>query len=129
MPSVRCQKVADLLQREIGGILQRGLKDPGIGFVTVTEVEMSPDLRNARVYVSVYGDEARKRQALEALDRARPYIQSQVGQHVRLRFAPVLHFRLDTSVEYGAKIEALLNRLKDEKDRGGPETQDPETEA
>jgi len=125
MASIRARKVADLLKREIGGILQKGVKDPSIGFVTVTDVEVSPDLRHARVYVSVLGDSARKQEALAALDRARPFIQNEAGERVQLRYVPTLRFCLDESGEYRAKIDSLIERLKAERKAAGLQDENP----
>jgi ribosome-binding factor A len=113
--SVRCHKVADLLKREIGVLLQTEVKDPAIGFVTVTDVEVSADLRNARVYVSVLGDGDRKHESLKGLERARPYLQNLLGSRVRLRYLPVLRFLLDESIEYGNRIDALIDRIQAER--------------
>jgi ribosome-binding factor A len=121
-PSIRCQKIADLLIREISGILQTELRDPGIGFVTVTGAEVSRDIRFARVFVSVMGDAARKREALQALDRARPAVQNLLGGRIRLRTTPALRFVLDESNEYGARIDALLDRIKKEETGKNGET-------
>jgi ribosome-binding factor A len=121
-PSIRCQKIAELLVREISGILQTELRDPGIGFVTVTGAEVSRDLRFARVFVSVMGDAARKQEALQALDRARPAVQNLLGGRIRLRYMPALRFVLDESNEYGARIDALLERIKKEETGKNGET-------
>ena len=111
MPSIRCQKVADLLKKEIGVMLQREIKDPLIGFVTVTDVEVSGDLRSAKVYVSIMGDSPQKQASLRGLERARPFIQNRLGEKVRLRFMPILRFILDESLEYGSRIDALIAQL------------------
>jgi ribosome-binding factor A len=125
-PSIRCQKIADVLIREISGILQTELRDPGIGFVTVTGAEVTRDLRSAKVFVSVMGDGPRKQEALRALDRARPAVQNLLGGRIRLRYMPTLRFVLDESNEYGARIDALLERIKEKetKQNGEPTISD-----
>jgi ribosome-binding factor A len=123
MPSFRTQKVADVLHREISELIRTEISDPGVGFVTVTGVEISKDLRNARVFVSVMGDAARKRESMKALDRARKFIQTGVGERVRLRFVPILHFILDESIEYGIRIDSILDKLNAGRPAPGEPTQ------
>ena len=91
----------------------RGLKDPRIGFATVTGVELSPDLRYARVFVSVMGSEDQKSGTMEALGHAAGWIRRELGQRVRMKFLPELSFVPDTSQEYGEKIDRLLDEIKD----------------
>jgi ribosome-binding factor A len=90
------------------------LKDPGLGFVTVTGVATSPDLRNARVYYSVIGDEGQREQTQAALDRAAPRIQAAVGREVRLKYNPKLAFVFDESIEQGLRIDRLLHEISEE---------------
>jgi ribosome-binding factor A len=115
MASFRIQKVADVLRREISDILRTEIKDPGIGFVTVTDVEVAKDIRNAKVFVSVLGDAAAKQETMKALDRARTTVQCMLGERVRLRFLPILHFHLDESIEYGSRIDTILARIDAER--------------
>ena len=110
----RAQKVAQLIQEEIGRLIQRGVKDPRIGFVTVTDVEVSEDLRHANVYVSVYGSDKAKEDSLAGLESAKGFIRSELGKHLRLRHTPELNFKYDQSVEYGARINKVINDLKRE---------------
>jgi ribosome-binding factor A len=115
MASFRIQKVADVLRREISDILRTEIKDPGVGFVTVTDVEVAKDIRNAKVFVSVLGDAAAKQETMKALDRARTTVQCMLGERVRLRFLPILHFHLDESIEYGSRIDTILARIDAER--------------
>ena len=94
------------------------LKDPGLGFVTITGVEASPDLRSARVYYSVLGDEAQHRETQAALERAAPRIRAVVGRQVRLKFLPELHFEPDVAIERDMRMEEILRRLREERDEG-----------
>ena len=107
----RSQKVSGLLKSEVGDILQREIKDPNIGFVTVTDVVLSDDLRIAKVYFSVLGDDLQKKRSEEGLRRARPFIQKLLGKRIRLRYMPHLQFHLDESWEYGESIERILKDL------------------
>jgi ribosome-binding factor A len=116
MASRRQQKVAELLHEEISLLIQYDAQDPRIGFVTVTGVEVSPDLRVAKVYVSVMGDEEETRSTLKGLAKAAGYFRYRLGQSVSLRYIPELVFKLDDSLERGLHIETLLDSLEDVKD-------------
>jgi ribosome-binding factor A len=109
------------MKQEIADILMRKIKDPRIGFVTVTDVEVADDLRNAKVFVSVYG--AEKAATLKGLESASPYIRSELGRRMRMKFIPELLFRYDDSVERGAHINELLHEIqeKDEEKGSGDE--------
>ncbi len=87
--------MADLLKREVSKIIEEDLKDPQIGFVTITGMKVTDDLRLAEVLVSVLGDEEARKRSLEALTRARGYVRRLIGQRVRLRFTPEIRFRFD----------------------------------
>jgi len=95
-------------------ILAREVHDPRIGFATITTVRVSPDLRHARVFVSVLGSEAEKREALAALNRAASFVRRLIGARIRLRHTPDINFVLDNSVEYGAKMSQILDKVKHE---------------
>ena len=107
----RPRQVADLLLEELAAIIQRELRDPGIGFVTLTGVRLSPDLRSARVYVSVLGDDEREREAIAALGRAAGFLRRAVAPRLRVKQVPHLAFYADRSVRQGARIEDLLSEL------------------
>jgi ribosome-binding factor A len=100
------------IQHEISAMLVRGLKDPRIGFVTVTGVDMSPDLRHARVFVTAMGSPAEKKASLEALQRAAGWIRHELGQRIRMKFLPEIEFRADVSQEYGEHIDHLLEETR-----------------
>jgi ribosome-binding factor A len=120
MQGKRSDRVGALVQGVIAELLLRDVKDPRIGMVTVTGVELSPDLKHARVYVSALGDDAARERSLQGLASARPYLQSQVGRRLGLRFTPELRFALDPSLERAARIDRLLH----EQGRGGGERDD-----
>ncbi len=111
--SQRTERVDELLRQEIGTILGREAKDPRIGFVTITEVETTPDLRHARVWVSVIGTPAERDAALIALQHAMHFVRRELGPRLRLRRIPELHVRLDDSIERGSRVLHLLQELED----------------
>lgn len=108
--SPRMRKVNELL-REVIAEAVVDLKDPGLGFLTITGVDTSPDLRNAFVYYSVLGTDEEVTETGAALDRATPRIQSIAGRQIRMKFTPRLTFRLDPSIGEGIKIDRLLHEL------------------
>jgi len=107
----RKDRVGDLIKREIAHIIQYELKDPGIGFVTITAVEVSADLKHAKIFYSVLGDENSKKESASALRRACGFIQHEIGRKLRLKYTPEIFFQFDASVEYGAHIEELIQRI------------------
>jgi len=114
----RAERVSDQMKQEIADILMRKIKDPRIGFVTVTDVEVADDLRNAKVFVSVYGSE--KAATLKGLESASPFIRSELGRRMRMKFIPELLFRYDDSVERGAHINELLHEIQEKDEEKGP---------
>jgi ribosome-binding factor A len=110
----RPERVAELLQEEIAQIVGYELEDPRLLGVTVTEVRVSDNLRDARVFVMVAGDEAEHKAALEALRRAATYVRKQLGLSLGLRHTPDLHFVRDTVEERGARVDQLLEQIKHE---------------
>jgi len=126
MASRRQRQVGELLHEEISRIIQREAKDPRLGFVTVTGVEVSPDLRQARVYVSVLGDDAEAKSTLAGLTSAARYFRSLLRESLSLRYIPDLSFKLDTSLEQGLRIDALLDRIKEENGEEGSEPESSE---
>ncbi len=110
----RLQRVGDLVRAEVSDLMLRGLKDPRIGFASVTEVRMSPDLRHARVYISVLGDDSKVRSALAGLRSASGFLQRELGARLRLRNTPKLTFIHDESIERAAHMEELFRKLHDE---------------
>jgi ribosome-binding factor A len=107
----RPDRVADQIRAEISVLLAREVHDPGIGFLTVTRVQVSPDLQIARVYYTTMGSESQRRDTAKALVRAVPFLRRQVGQRLRLRRVPVLEFFFDKSVENQARVERLLHEI------------------
>jgi ribosome-binding factor A len=111
----RLDRVNQLIKEEVSILLQRELKDPRLGFVTITEVETTKDLRLAKIYVSVLGTEEQWVSSLEGLASARGFIRHWLRDHLDLRVTPILEFRADRSMEHGARIQALLKRLAGER--------------
>jgi ribosome-binding factor A len=114
MASRRQRQVGELLHEEISRIIQHEIKDPRLGFVTVTGVDVSPDLRQARVYVTVLGDKVDIKNTLAGLTSGAGYFRHLLRQSLSLRHIPELNFKLDTSLEYGLHIDALLDTIKEE---------------
>jgi ribosome-binding factor A len=103
-------RIQDQLREEISLIIQRDIKDPGIGFVTVLEVKMTDDLKNAKVYCSVYGEDEEKKKTLDALQRSKGYIKFLLGKRVQLKYMPDLTFTLDSTIDRVARIEEILRK-------------------
>ncbi len=116
MQGKRLERVNQLLKEEISMLLQRELKDPRLGFVTVTEVDVTTDLKHAKVYVSVLGSEEQWASSFQALQSARGFVWNWLRRHLDLRATPEIAFRPDRSMEHAAHIQALLADL-----RGKPE--------
>jgi ribosome-binding factor A len=111
-PYKRSERLGELILAEIADLLTRGIKDPRIGFVTCTRVEMSDDLRHAKVFVSSFGAEPEKARTLQGLSSATGYIRRHLGRALHLRYTPELSFLLDDSLEHGAKIAQILRQLR-----------------
>ncbi|HEU4938216.1 MAG TPA: 30S ribosome-binding factor RbfA [Vicinamibacterales bacterium] len=115
MVHTRASRVGDQIQAELASLLTRQVHDPGIGFLTITQVKLSPDLQQARVYYTSIGDDKAKRESARALDRATPFLRRQVGQRLRLKRVPELTFFYDESIEQGDRVERILQELKTER--------------
>jgi ribosome-binding factor A len=102
------------IQHEISAMLTRDMKDRRIGFVTVTGVQMSTDLRHAKVFISSMGTEKEKDSSLEALNHASGWIRHELGQRIRIKFLPEIVFMPDTSQEYGERIDKLLDKIRED---------------
>lgn len=112
MTSHRANKVAEEIKKEITQMLRDEIKDPRIGFITVTGVEVTPDIRYAKVFISVYGNDETRVQSLEALEKGKGFVRSELGKRMSLRYTPEISFKFDSSIEYGAKIMKLLAEVK-----------------
>ena len=105
---LRIEKLQELIKQEMSKMLLREIKDPRIGFVTVTDVEMTGDLREAKIFVSVMGDEKKVKDSLKGLQSAVGFIRREIGRRIRLRFTPEISFALDTSLDYSEHIQKIL---------------------
>ncbi len=112
----RPKRVGDLIKRKIGDLLLKEIKDPRIGFVTITRVRVTPDLKIARVYFSVLAAKGDPEESLAGLLSATEFIRSELKRRVRLRFIPSLEFILDDTLDYAEKIGTLLAKVKEEKE-------------
>ena len=111
----RASRVGDQLRVEIADLLAREVHDPGIGFLTVTYVKVTPDLQQARVYYTTMGDDKARRESQRALERAAPFLRRQLGRRLRLRRVPDLQFFFDASIEVQDPIEQILQDLNVER--------------
>jgi len=109
--SHRANRVGEQMKKELSDIIGRKIKDPRIGFVTVTDVQVTGDLQQAKVFISVLGDEEQKENTLKGLAKAKGFIRTEIGHRIRLRKTPEIIFEWDESIDYGNKIETLLHQL------------------
>ena len=122
----RSVRVSEQMKHEIADILIRKIKDPRIGFVTVTDVDLSDDLKNAKVFVSIYGGD--REAALKGLKSASAFIRSELGRRMTMRCVPEILFRFDGTVEHGAHIMELLNEINKKQDQDTDESEEKEPE-
>jgi len=115
MSSQRAERVQEALRQEISRIVQNEIKDPRLGFITITKVELTKDLRLARVYFSVLGEDKDKRLALKGLNSAKGYIKGLIADRVKLRLTPEIAFNIDVSEEHTRKIYYILDKIKKER--------------
>ena len=107
----RPERVAQMVQQLLGEAFARGMRDPRIGFVTITGVKMSPDLREARVYWAVHGDAEQRKHTAKGLDSARGFVRHEIGSALKLRVVPDVHFSYDEAIDRGDRIERLLREV------------------
>ncbi|HEX2912336.1 MAG TPA: 30S ribosome-binding factor RbfA [Chloroflexia bacterium] len=112
--SRRTEQVGEAIKEAVSELIQRELKDPRLGFVTVTRVEVSPDLKYAKVFFSVLGDQEAKTESLKVLKRASGYLRHELSRLLTIRYTPELHFEFDVAMEHGDKIQRLLMQLEQE---------------
>lgn len=113
LPYKRSKRVADLLRKEVADIIMRRVKDPRLGFVTVTAVEVTDDFQLARVYVSIL-EKNEAESALKALSSASGFIRTELGRRVRIKALPRLEFLEDKAIEYGERIDTLLRKIRED---------------
>jgi len=118
--SFRPERLAEAIKKEVSELLTEELKDPRIGFVSITSVEVSKDLRYASIFASVFGELAEQKASLEVLQKAHGFIRGELAKRIRLRYTPEITFKLDESIERGSRLIALMNEVRD-KDVGKDE--------
>ena len=123
--SIKNVRINSEVQRALSELIRMGVKDPRVSLLTsVTDVEVAPDLKTAKVFISVLGDEKKQKDTLEGLKSAMPYLRSQLAKSINLRNTPELRFQLDTSIEYGMHMSALINQVKAKNDKENIENDD-----
>ncbi len=112
MSDIRANRVAEQIKIEISDIINNKIKDPRIGFLTITDVDVTGDLQQAKIFFSVLGDEEEREESLLGLSKANGFIRSEIGRRIRLRKVPEITFEYDVAQEYGNHIDALLRDLE-----------------
>jgi ribosome-binding factor A len=112
LPYKRAQRVSDLLREEIAEIVMKKVKDHRLGFLTITGVDITDDLKIAKVFVSILNKEDREA-TLDILNSAKGFVRSEIAKRVRMKTVPSLEFRIDESIEYGDRIDRLLREMKE----------------
>lgn len=116
--SLRTDRVGSVIKEEIGALFSREYRDTSFGFMTVTDVQMTPDLRIAKVYVSIFGDDGMKKRTMEMLEDQKPRIRSLIGNSVRLKFTPSLQFYIDDTLDRVETINRLIQQIHKEDPHG-----------
>jgi ribosome-binding factor A len=114
LPGSRASRVSDLVKREVADLLMRRVKDPRVKAITITGVDVSKDLRYAKVYFSLIGDEKDIRLAQAGLDSAKGFIKREIGLRLELKHVPDIAFKHDPSLEEGSRMEKLLQKIKED---------------
>lgn len=118
--SRRTEQIGDEIQRVLGEVILNEVKDPRVGFVTITGVTVTPDLSRANVRVSIMGDDAQRKETMQALQRAKGFLRHRVGDEITLRIVPELVLHLDTSLDHAMRIGELLNNIEVERTENPP---------
>ena len=113
MSGFRKQRIADQIQQALARLIREELRDPRLGFVTITEVDMSPDLKHARIFVSTLEED---NSSIETLERAAPFLRRSLARLARLRHTPELHFTLDETLSRGLRVERILGEVLPEEE-------------
>ncbi len=120
----RASRLAESIKEEVSKMIREDVKDPRLGFVTVTDVEVAEDLRHAKVFVSILGEEEDVKNSMDVLKRASGFVRTELGKAIRLRHVPEISFRYDKSIEHGAHISKLLREVGVEGDSSDAEKDD-----
>ena len=111
MSELRVRKMQEFIKQEVSSMLLREVKDPRLGFVTVTGVHLTGDLREATVYVSLFGSEKEKKESMTALEMATGFIRRELGKRLKIYYTPQISFEQDTSLDYGMHIEGVIKQI------------------
>lgn len=111
MPHQRIDRVRELIKEEVSRIVQGELRDPRIGMVTITDAEVSADLRHARMYFTVLGDDRARQECQEGLASASKFIRGEIARRVQLKYIPEIVFEFDSSLDHAMRVEELLNQI------------------
>ncbi len=122
----RQEKLGELIAAELSDLLRNRVKDPRVGFASITRVEVSGDLRHAKVFVSVMGTPEEQAATMKGLRNATGYLRHELAERIVLRYMPEINFRLDTSIEEGARILELIRQVEEEDARTGTQTSEVE---
>jgi ribosome-binding factor A len=114
MQGRRAVRVAEAIKRELGRIILREVKDPGVKLITITSVKLTDDLKLARIYYTVFREKENREIAATALNRALKFIRSEIGKNIELRYTPELEFHYDAVADYAENIENLFDKIKKE---------------
>lgn len=113
---IRPERIASQMREYISSIIYEDIKDPRIGFITVTRIEVTPDIRNAKIFFSALGNKEEKQRAIQGLNSAEGYIRKLLAEKLRTKFTPELLFRLDESVEYSIHLNEIFDKIRKEKE-------------
>ncbi|MGB2867357.1 MAG: 30S ribosome-binding factor RbfA [Bacteroidota bacterium] len=119
--SVRVEKVASIIKEEVGVIFQRNFTMAEYGLITVTEVRVTPDLKIAKIYVSIFGDAERKRKSLAMIEAQKSFVRSTLGHNIRLKFTPEISFYLDETIDHAMKLEGIFKKIRDDASHKEPQ--------
>ncbi|MBP2650263.1 MAG: Ribosome-binding factor [Firmicutes bacterium] len=114
MGQLRAEKVQEFIKQELSKIILTDLKDPRVGFVTVTKVDVTGDLRSAKAYISLMGSDEQKATSWQVLQKAVGFFRSEIGKRINLRFTPELSLQLDETLEYSDHIQKLLTKIRED---------------
>jgi ribosome-binding factor A len=117
----RADRVSEAIKREVSVMLTQEVKDPGIHFVTVTAVETTDDLRLAKIFVSILGDEETRQESMKGMERAKGFLRSEIGRRLQLRYTPEIQIHLDKSLDHAMKIKGILNKIKSPEEKQNDE--------
>ena len=112
----RADRVAELIKKEVSDIISRKLSDPRIGFTSITAVDIGPDLHNANIFVSIFGTDEQKTSTMKALEHATGFVRGELGHRLQLRDVPEIRFMRDDSIERGARVFEIINKLHKEEE-------------